>query len=283
MIFIRLSGGLGNQLFQLAAALHLQAKTNMPISFYTSHLKNYETPREFMLKEILPKEFKFQVLKPSLFVQTILKYRINKAIPFLFNWSITNRNLSSPKTSRFYVLDDYFQDITLFKNELSIVSSFIVESAKNNEKVNNFIFSKNQLKNSVALHIRRGDFLSKSNASIYYIQQINYYKNAIATLSGIEKIYLFSETSIDDFENIKNLQFEIIERTILSDLDQFLLMSKFPNLVIANSTYSFWAGIAAKSGNQNAVIIAPERWYYSEKINNLWIKNLTKTGFNITQ
>lgn len=270
MIFIRLSGGLGNQLFQLTAALHLQAKTNMPISFYTNHLKNYETPREFMLQEILPKEFPLQFSKPNWLVQIILKYRINKALPFLFNWSITTKNIATLKPSKFYVLDDYFQDIAIFKNEVTIVANYINQAANNNEKVVDIYNTNNQFKNSVALHIRRGDFLNKRNANIFYIQDNSYYKNAIETMNSIQDAFIFSETEILDSKNITTLPIHSIIKLNLSDTEEFLLMTKFPNLIIANSTYSFWAAAATKNSN----IVAPKNWFYNQKENTVWLNNL---------
>ncbi len=270
-----MSGGLGNQLFQLAAALHLQSKTNLSISFFTEHLKDYETPREFMLQEILPKEFLLQFSKPNGLVQIILKYRLNKALPFLFKWSVNAKNILSIKPSKFFVLDDYFQDISIFKNELKIVAGYINQAANSNKKVDNFYKRNNQFNNEVAFHIRRGDFLSKTNSSVFYIQENEYYKKAISTFENVNKIYVFSESSIEDLATITSLNVEMIESNVLSDTEQFLLMSKFSNLVIANSTYSFWAAIASL----NCKVVAPKNWFYNEDQNGIWLKNLQALEF----
>ena len=254
MIFIRLAGGLGNQLFQLTAALHLQAKTNMPICFFTKHLKNYSTPREFMLQEILPKNFQLQFLKPNWFIQFILKYRINKCLPILFKWSITSKNITAIIPSEFYVIDDYFQDISIFLNEVYIVANYIKQAANNNKKITDIYNSKNKFKNAFAFHMRRGDFLTKANANIFYSQKNSYYKAAINILSSIKQGYLFSETIIDDLSSITHLPVETFESNGLSDTELFLLMSKFSNLVIANSTFSFWAAVASENANNGAPV-----------------------------
>lgn len=274
MIFIRLAGGLGNQLFQLAAALHVQAKTNMPISFFTHHLKNYETPREFMLQEILPKEFPLQFLSPKKSVQFILKYRINKALPFLFKWSITTNNISNFKKSKFYILDDYFQDISIFKQQLNVVAQYINNAANRNNKVGDICSTHDQFKNTIAIHIRRGDFLNKSNANTFCLQNNSYYKQNILSNSNITKVYIFSETEVKDIKEITDLPTFWINELNLTDVEEFLLMTKFNNLIIANSTYSFWAAVAAKYNNAKSTIIAPLNWFYNTTQNNTWISNL---------
>lgn len=275
MIFIRLAGGLGNQLFQLAAALHVQAKNNMPISFYTDHLKNYETPREFMLLEILPKDFTVQFSKPSWIIQSLLKYRINKVLPSLFNWSITTKNIATLRPSKFYVLDDYFQDILELENELEVVAKYIQQAASSNKKVIDIFTANNKFVNAVALHIRRGDFLNKSNANVFFTQTNAYYTNAIAALTNIQKIFLFCETE-EDISSITILPFCVVKQYCLTDIEEFLLMTKFQNLIIANSTYSFWAAVSAKSHN----VIAPKKWYLNKKDNNIWLSNLQLVKFN---
>ncbi len=275
MIYVRSAGGLGNQLFQLTAALYLKEKVNMPISFYTNHLKNYETPREFLLQEILPQEFPLQFVKPRLLVQLILKYRVNKVLPFLFKWSITTKNIASYKKSNFYVLDDYFQDISVFEKELQIVSKYIQQKANSNKKVIEICNLHHQFKDSVAIHIRQGDFLNKANATTFYTQSNGYYKSAIASLKNVQNLFIFSETEATFIIDISNYPTQFVKNFSLTDIEEFLLMSKFSNLIIANSTYSFWAAV---STNKNQ-IIAPKNWFYNHKQNNVWLKNLQIINF----
>ncbi len=282
MIYVRLAGGLGNQLFQLTAALFLKGKVNMPISFYTNHLKNYETPREFVLQEILPKEFPLQFSKPNGLVQTILKYRINKAFPFLFKWSITSKNIVSVKPSKFYVLDDYFQDITTLKNELNIVANYIKQAANNNKKVVDIYNSNNQFSNAVALHIRRGDYLNKEYSKILVTQPNSYYNNALDSINeNVTSIILFSKDKIEDLSEMTNFQIVFSNELKLNDVEEFLLMCKFSKLIISNSTYSFWAAVASKHFNNDVSVVAPKNWYYKYTDNNIWLNNLNICNIKI--
>ncbi len=283
MIFIRLSGGLGNQLFQLAAALHLRSKTNLSISFYTEHLKDYKTPREFMLKEILPEEFPLKFKKPSKLVQIILKYRVNKVFPFLFKWSITTKNIQKFQKSSFYVLDDYFQDISILKNETNIVAEYINQAAFNNKKTFNIYSTNNQFSNAVAIHIRRGDYLNKEYSKILVTQPDEYYNSTLNSFeSNKYDIVAFTNEKIEDLKEITNLPIKFSNEFKLNDVEEFLLMSMFSNLIIANSTYSFWASIAAQKNNKvKTKVIAPSKWYYNEAENNIWLSNLILCNISI--
>ena len=67
----------------------------------------------------------------------------------------------------------------------------------------------------------------------------------------------------------------------LTDVEEFLLMTKFNNLVIANSTFSFWAAATIKKINKNSIIIAPKNWYFNELDNQVWQNNLLKLKIQI--
>ena len=70
-------------------------------------------------------------------------------------------------------------------------------------------------------------------------------KNATLRISAnIQNVFIFCETEIAGINDITTFATHSIKNYNLTDIEEFLLMSKFPNLVIANSTYSFWAAIA---------------------------------------
>lgn len=271
MIYIRLAGGLGNQLFQLAAALEVQKKMNLPISFFTGHLKNYETPRSFMLEKLIKNKIEYKLKHPNFFVEQILKYRINKLLPSIFTWSITNKNIQSFRTNRFYVLDDYFQDINYIQNGINIVCDLINLSIQHNQLVNNL--NKNFTNKSIAVHVRRGDFLNKTNVSVYAVPNNNYYIEGLKRFDNVDKICLFSENLIDDLFQDSPIVITHSTNLKINDVDEFLLMASFNNFIIANSTFSFWASLAAKKRNKMVKIIFPSKWLQNEDDDTVWSKN----------
>ncbi len=280
MIYVRLAGGLGNQLFQLAAALYLQAKTNMSISFYTNHLKNYDTPREFMLQELIENEIDFSFSQPNLFCTIILKYRLNKLLPFCFQWSITRKNINNYKKSSFYVLDDYFLEINSYPNIINLLSEIIAQKSKKNSRINSIINELSNEKDLIGLHFRRGDYLSKKYSKILYSQTNDYYVNAINQLkSNSSSLIFFSEDIYEDLTTISSLKKYYSKKFNLTDVEEFLLLSRCKKMIIANSTFSFWAALIAGINVKNSIVIAPVNWEYNNNNNSIWLKNLNSYHF----
>ena len=131
--------------------------------------------------------------------------------------------------------------------------------------------------NSVALHIRRGDFLSKANQNVFCVQEFAFYQRALDLFTGIENAFVFCENDIDEVDDFINSPKIFVKSLKLNDIEEFLLMSKFPKLVIANSTFSFWAAIAS----EKSTVIAPKNWLHDKEMNNTWLKNLRILGFDV--
>lgn len=123
------------------------------------------------------------------------------------------------------------------------------------EKINN--------SNSIAVHIRRGDYL-KSKA-LGGIVEIDYYVKAFSMISEIlpkPKFFIFS----DDPEWVHNTLLQTISASVehinwnvgaFSYLDM-QLMSLCRHHIIPNSSFSWWGAYLAKHEQQ--VVIAPTTW-----------------------
>ncbi|SFI24340.1 alpha-1,2-fucosyltransferase [Halpernia frigidisoli] len=101
----------------------------------------------------------------------------------------------------------------------------------------------------LTINIRRGDFYEKGNTSLYGYDQIGFVKHIFKTRfseKNWQKITVISDDMIWCEENFfflnrysKILEFpEFKENTIISS---FLRISKSQNLILSNSTFSFWA------------------------------------------
>jgi hypothetical protein len=119
--------------------------------------------------------------------------------------------------------------------------------------------------NSIVLHVRRNAFPFKLSAS--------YYKNAIAVMSSHRSDNQFVVFG-DSFEWIKT-HLGLPKNTIYmdrnlsdNDLQDFYLMSRARRLVIANSTFSWWAGWFAR--RNGATVVAPAEWGYSAMPSTSW-------------
>ena len=114
------------------------------------------------------------------------------------------------------------------------------------------LFSKME---SCAVHIRRGDYVN-INGCI----DMTYYKKALEMLREKKNcIFVFFSDDIEwvkqYFSNVGNAIF-FDEKTGISDLEEFFIMSYCKNQIIANSSFSWWA--AYLNTAENKTVIAPE-------------------------
>lgn len=118
--------------------------------------------------------------------------------------------------------------------------------------------------NSVALHIRRGDYLG-----VYNIQGLGsicdkaYYERAIEYIKQhVENPYFFIFS--DDKEYIKE-NYNLPNMTIVDfnkgndSWQDMYLMSQCQHNIIANSTFSWWG--AYLNPNPEKIVVAPTRWW----------------------
>jgi hypothetical protein len=118
--------------------------------------------------------------------------------------------------------------------------------------------------NTAFLHIRRGDYLEHPN--IHFLQPMTYYQKALDSLRTlhpeIRKIYVIS----DDIEWVKhtpfikeNSIFEIFESD--DELLTFALMTQcLGGAICANSTYSWWGAYIGAYMGGNSPVYVPNHW-----------------------
>lgn len=256
MIFIRLAGGLGNQIFMLGAGLLLAQKNNeKKIICDVSHLGNYNTKRENELLSFF--DFKKLNLEVEFRKSTLTKYRIPKIFPLKFSKYpfVSDKNFQSAlkKTNKkFLLVDGYFQNCL---NQTDLNTE--IEILKN-------IFKKKDVDNSneCVIHIRGGDFLE---LGINDVAPKSYYYNAIQFMIQEHNIYEFNIVTDDrqyaaSMMDDLNVKYNFIGDTIYED---FYLIGGFNYRILSSSTFSFWA--SALSNNDKSVVIAPEFWIPNNK------------------
>lgn len=290
MITISLSGGLGNQMFQYAAAKALATRLNttLVIDLYTLEKKTQATKRYFELDI-----FDIQAEKRNTTKGKVL----NKIFPFV------------QRHRKFFSLFGFFTDTAAIlyqpsfeslKGNITMMGNFqneqyfknIKDSIRQDFKFNKPLKGKNvelakklENVNSISIHIRRGDYITNKGAATnfvtcdksYYDNAINYILKAVSN----PEFFIFSE----DFEWIKeNLNFENHPVTFVDwnkERDSHIdmqLMSLCKHNIIANSSFSWWS--AWLNVNANKMVIAPSKWFQDETKNILldkfypegWIK-----------
>ncbi|MRX48657.1 alpha-1,2-fucosyltransferase [Pedobacter puniceum] len=168
--------------------------------------------------------------------------------------------------------EKYFENIT---NQLFKSFQFNVPQDELNKK---YIQSIKQ-NNSIAIHIRRGDFLNKDNINLFGgVCTQAYYQKAIDMMeTKFEDAHFFVFSNDLDWSK-SNLRFKnatFIGNNIGSNSwkDMFL-MSICKHNIIANSTFSWWG--AWLNRNENKTVICPDRFLLTDTSNTIypesWIK-----------
>jgi hypothetical protein len=251
-VVVHCRGGLGNQLFQASAgylvAKELETSLYLDLSLIAVH--NSENPVDICRLEVLQQYSTPLTFRGKLRTRLILK----------LNWMFPSFDLSSVgtfspgnfdrvfRTLRTIHLYGYFADFSygdsskLFEGEINLIkpSTWFMEMANTISK-----------KPVVALHVRRGDFLA--NPEHYGILGANYYKNAITAIPSGSKgalIWVFSDSlslAQEMLSQIHESKFEYISPPPNSNaLESLILMSLAEGLIVANSTFSFWAAYISK-------------------------------------
>lgn len=271
MIIVKLTGGLGNQLFQYSLGRCLVAKLRtilkLDISNYEKNrlrsycLGNFNIQENFADQNEISKLEKkgWQKILNSLLPYSKKSYIQEEKIFF-------DKNILKAKNNT--CLDGYWQSEKYFKDIENIIRTEVTLKNKLSERVeqieNNILAT-----NSISLHIRRGDYLNPKMSKIFEICGHDYYSKAIDKILEIEKnptFFIFS----DDIEwaknNLKiNYPIVFVSSQNIKDYEELFLMSSCKHNIIANSSFSWWG--AWLNQNPEKIIIAPSKRFKEESKN----------------
>lgn len=288
MVVTKLISGLGNQLLQYAFGRQLSLIKNVPlkldISFFDSQdLRSYKlnhfniNANVATIADIAPfqkdittyqnlhakSSFYAKVyrnLEPLLFPKYTKSY-FKEAIWWIYEPAVY-------KTPSNVYIEGYWQHYKYFENMQTQVFEELTLKDKLENAVKNWLSIIKDDPFAVAVHIRRGDYVTDSGANYlmgvlpinYYNQAINYIKQKISN----PNFYFFS----DDLDWVKdNIEtngsaFYVTGNEDYEDLD---LMRHCKHNIIANSTFSWWGAFLNR--NPNKIVIAPKQWSPIEHVN----------------
>jgi hypothetical protein len=229
MISCHLQGGLGNQMFQIAATVSLAIDNSDQACF---NFSNCETRLQG---------------KPSYFYENNIFKKIcnNKNISFLSYYSEPKFSFTEIIYTSNMQLFGYFQSEKYFiNNKKTIKNLFDLEIEKVSKPSNNV----------TSVHIRRGDYIRLDQ--YHRVLGIEYYKKAIETI-GTGDFLFFSDDMSWVKENFIGNNFYYSHYN--DDLLDLSLMSICDNHIIANSSFSWWGAYLNK--NENKKVIAPSDWF----------------------
>lgn len=273
MIVVKLQGGLGNQLFQYAAARGLQ-ETAAPVYTDNSFFKHTNSTDTFTARKYELSLFKnVHVKKAPAFVTNLLTSESSfyKKMRSFFSASIQHvqqeEHIYKPFQAvagyRFVYLDGYFQCEKYFshiRTELLHEFTFPELDAANTaiqQQITKAV-------NSVSVHIRRGDYLKPFFANVLPVLPLDYYYCALKILQqayGKLNIFVFSDDATWAKENFvwEDADTCFIEQNKGDDSwKDMVLMSACKHHIVANSSFSWWgAWLSTNEGRQ----FAPFNWF----------------------
>ena len=268
MIIVKITGGLGNQLFQYALGRAQSLKLNcdlvLDISFYSRQtLRKYELDR-FNIKARLATKAELEKSGAGThFIARIIR-KLGLTSVFYPKYikeleSIRYVSKIDECTSGSY-LEGYWQNPQYFEEYKKVlcedfepVESISATAIRWLEKIKN--------SESVSLHVRRGDYVENAHTnSVHGVCSLEYYRKAIAHVQQtIETpaFYIFSDDihwCKDNFGFINNANFVDDTNTAIDDL---ILMKNCKANIIANSTFSWWAAWLSNT----EITIYPKAWF----------------------
>ena len=270
-IVILLRGGLGNQLFQLAAGIYVKDILGREVRFSDIYLRGSPlkyrffgiTPRRMMIGDLLLQN-EYEEISIIKFVGLRLMRLMRKSFWTTEGDQTDTIGLLQRAGNCSRVLDGYFQDMTLtMQAKEQILARFCMST-----EFRNVVPGKPR--NVIAVHVRFGDYISNQSAKqMHGFTELSYFQNGISFLeTGAKdvKIEIYSDdifrarTFFGEFPMETQLRLEFQETK--SEISDMARLSSAESLVICNSTFSWWAAWFASNLN-NAKVVIPVPWLSS--------------------
>lgn len=276
MIITNISGGFGNQLFMYACgyavAKRLGTKLKLDISYLaTDNLRDYELD-------------KLNIRYDSMFSVFFCKYYLLKVIcrKLVHAWMKCRYNFFYEKQG--YTYDDtiksvpnntylygYWQTEKYFVDCRKDILKMFTPKYALSKGCKDYIQQVSKCQ-SVAVHVRRGDYVALGNCL-----GPEYYDRAVETInSQIQNpiFYVFS----DDMEYAKEMfvgkqgTYKYVEyKSDNLTLDDFFIMKECRHIIMANSSFSWWA--AWLNDYADKIVVCPkEKQWDGDFYPNNWIK-----------
>ena len=272
MKIVNLLGGLGNQMFEYAMSLALKnAHPEEIIKFCTRSFRGYEHHNGLEIDRV----FGIRINEASLWDLCRVAYPIvnYKSWQLMHHYLPERKSMISGTTqvpfqfgdvtrddSVFY--DGYWQNEGFFKHireQVLNAFSFPVFTDNENEQLARMLL----IRNSVSVHIRRGDYLKEPIWCVctddYYRKGIDYLK----TRDNVDFLCVFSDDIPWCRENLKELANEMDIAFVdwnrgKDSFRDMQLMSYCKHNIIANSTFSWWGGWLGR--REGKIVVAPKVW-----------------------
>ena len=253
-----MQGGLGNQLFQVAAGTFLKENLGKQVKFDATLLTS--VPKKIRLRDI---EVEWLIDSSELYRSSLLTFGS------LFLEKIPNSVILKEKNLNDKVLDRITEKSKFisgyFHNYNYVDKSWTKLGPKILNKLNQNLKSNKYTPNYVAAHFRGGDYLSdKKTRHLHGVTGLNYFMKGVKRLTSelnINKVVFVTDSP--EFLRKNLSEFTYLDTTIASSdniFEDLAVISNASGVVMSNSTFSWWGAFIANKIS-NAKIIAPTPWF----------------------
>ena len=288
-IFVRLIGGIGNQLFQYACAKNLAIELNA--SLFIDDKTGFFFDRKFNRNNSLPKNLNYKkigflnliwfytfLIFKKIFFKNKFFFTFKNGIfidetnkkEFIKNFFKITKNYEKIYLNGFFQSENYF-----IKNKKKIISE-ILKNKITNRKVSKI--KKKISKKTICIGMR---IFEEAPENIRYnfggIEGFKFYNDAINFFKKkIKKSNFIVFSTIKDKSRIKkniNTKLDIFNEKYndTDDLNYLLLMSCFSNFIISNSSFYWWGAYLANF-NKDIKIVASKKFVNINTVPKIWKK-----------
>lgn len=275
MIITNIIGGLGNQLFQYATGFAVAHKAGSELRVAVDMFEGYALHQGLELARVFDIDIKEASASEMRDCLGLLRGKIARRVigRFLRGTSRDGRLVIQPTVTYWPGIldvgpDAYLQGYWQSERFFESVAAELRHALRFREAptgLNADFAARIQSCNSVGVHIRRGDYLSnEKNRDLYAVCNSQYYLEAVDQVLRQQpdaRFFIFS----DDPDWARELLvhraviFEVVEHNRGADsYNDLRLMSLCKHMIIANSTFSWWA--AWLQERDDKIIIAPRNW-----------------------
>ncbi|GAB3938594.1 alpha-1,2-fucosyltransferase [Mucilaginibacter myungsuensis] len=274
MIIVKLTGGLGNQMFQYAfykAIKRRVADVYIDCTTFEKVLAHEHVNLKKIFKNIQFDEARltdiFTLADTSRsYFSRIRRRCFGKRKTHIYEDRLTFKpELIGLTVDRY--LDGYWQSELYFKDiKEEIIQTFSFPPLQNEKNIQLQDSMIDQ--NSVAIHVRKGkDYDSAMRRNIC---DVEYYKNAVAMIK--QKVdspvfYVFSDNIDWCKKNLDFIDLNFVDWNPKTGDDNYIdmqLMSYCKHNIIANSSFSWWG--AWLNANKDKTVVAPKTWLNQDNV-----------------
>jgi len=275
-VAIRLIGGLGNQMFQYAAALSVATRHAKALKLDLSAFEAYKT-RPYQLDRLKVPQDIYTGTPLSGPVSNSLPARVIRKLKggYTFREGVYREPHYHFDPSVFdltgdeILLDGYFQSPRYFMGVESLLRERFQPRVPLTEAAATWAVRIDASPSSVSLHVRRGDYLTAAATSVHVALDRGYYDRAVSLMQDLvgaeAEFFLFSDEPDFIAEAFADLpRSHVVHSDPSAPWEDMFLMARCRHNIIANSSYSWWG--AWLNINDSKRVIAPARWFTPDKL-----------------